>query len=29
MEPNGSNAGAITLMNTPSRQIQFALKLTW
>jgi len=26
---NGSNPGAITLMNTPSRQIQFALKLTW
>ena len=24
-----SNAGAITLMNTTSRQIQFALKFTW
>lgn len=23
------NAGAVTLMNTPSRQIQFALKFTW
>jgi hypothetical protein len=27
--PNGSAPGAITLMNTTSRQIQFALKLTW
>jgi len=26
---NGSAPGAITLMNTPSRQIQFALKFTW
>ena len=24
-----SNAGAITIMNTTSRQIQFALKFTW
>ena len=26
---NPSNAGAVTLMNTTSRQIQFALKFTW
>jgi hypothetical protein len=26
---NGSAPGGITLMNTPSRQIQFALKLSW
>jgi hypothetical protein len=26
---NGSTPGAITLMNTTSRQIQFALKFTW
>jgi hypothetical protein len=26
---NGSAPGAITLMNTPSRQIQFAMKFTW
>lgn len=32
LNPDGSspaNAGAITLMNTTSRQIQFALKFTW
>ena len=28
-QPNGSSPGAITLMDTPSRQIQFALKFTW
>jgi len=26
---NGSTPGGITLMNTPSRQIQFAMKFTW
>jgi hypothetical protein len=26
---NGSTPGAITLMNTPSRQIQFAMKFIW
>lgn len=32
LNPDGSipsNAGAVTLMNTTSRQIQFALKFTW
>jgi len=33
LNPDGTqasaSAGAITLMNTSSRQIQFALKFTW